>query len=173
MIAFGQQLKHSSQAISYFLGMLVIGATFLTFLMSWEIEQVGHWIIDMLGFGFMSLLSILIILCLVSLINILNSGADHKRREIWLETGIQSANGVTTLALTYTLYGISVGIGSLASQELTPDTVQTVIRELTSNFSLAFMTTVLGLPASALLRALILVAYKQGYYSNQFNDNGE
>ena len=72
---------------------------------------------------------------------------------------MQSANGVTTLALTYTLLGISLGIGSLAGQTLTPDTVQAVIRDLTANFSLAFMTTVVGLPASALLRAALTVGH--------------
>ena len=75
----------------------------------------------------------------------------------WLVAGIQAANGVATLALTYTLLGISLGIGSLAGQELTPDTIQGVIKVLTENFSLAFMTTVVGLPTSALLRSLLLV----------------
>ena len=46
---------------------------------------------------------------------------------------------------------------SLAGKELTPDTVQVVIRGLTENFSLAFMTTVVGLPVSAVLRTLLLV----------------
>ena len=53
--------------------------------------------------------------------------------------------------------GISLGIGSLAGQDLTPDTIQSVIRTMTANFSLAFMTTVIGLPVSALLRSLLIV----------------
>ena len=31
--------------------------------------------------------------------------------DVWFEAGIQAANGVTTLALTFTLLGISLGIG--------------------------------------------------------------
>lgn len=76
----------------------------------------------------------------------------------WLEGGLHAASGVATLALTYTLLGISLGIGSLADQELTTDTVQTVIQGLTGHFSMAFMTTVIGLPAAALLRALLSVS---------------
>ena len=37
-------------------------------------------------------------------------------------------------------------------------TVQEVIRGLTERFSLAFMTTVIGLPTSALLRALLSIS---------------
>jgi hypothetical protein len=70
---------------------------------------------------------------------------------------LHAANGIATLALTYTLFGISLGIGDLAGQNLTPDTVQAVIRGLTERFSLAFMTTVIGLPTSALLRALLSI----------------
>ena len=80
---------------------------------------------------------------------------------MWLESGLHGANGVSTLALTYTLLGISLGIGTLSEQELTPDTVQTVISQLTDHFSLAFMTTVVGLPTSAALRALMLISHSR------------
>jgi len=64
-----------------------------------------------------------------------------------------------TLALTYTLLGISLGIGTLAGQELTPETVRGVIQDLTANFSRAFLTTVIGLPVSAALRAVLVVTH--------------
>ena len=88
------------------------------------------------------------------------AGANAAERDYWFAVGMQAANGVTTLALTFTLLGISLGIGSLAGQTLTPETVQTVIRDLTANFSLAFMTTVVGLPVSAGLRALLVISFK-------------
>lgn len=72
---------------------------------------------------------------------------------------MQASNGITTLALTYTLFGISLGIGTLSEATLTPDTIHEVIRALTANFSLAFMTTVVGLPVSALLRSLLAVTH--------------
>ena len=71
---------------------------------------------------------------------------------------MHAANGIATLGLTYTLFGISLGIGELAGQELTPATVQEVIRGLTERFSLAFMTTVISLPTSVLLRALLSIS---------------
>ena len=78
-------------------------------------------------------------------------------RLIWTEGGLHAANGAATLALTYTLLGISLGVRTLADQELNTDTVQKVIGGLTEHFSVAFMTTVLGLPAAAGLRALISI----------------
>jgi hypothetical protein len=86
---------------------------------------------------------------------------------MWFEAGVQAANGVTTLALTFTLLGISLGIGTLAGQELTPETIQPVIRKMTANFSLAFMTTVIGLPISALLRSMIIVTHARNGATHQ------
>ena len=80
---------------------------------------------------------------------------DAAGQAVWFDAGLHAANGIATLALTYTLLGISLGIGTLADQELTPDTVQSVIRSLTAHFSLAFLTTVVGLPSAAAMRALI------------------
>ena len=78
-------------------------------------------------------------------------------RPLWLEAGMAAASGITTLSLTYTLLGISLGIGTLAEQTLNPDTVQGIIKGLTEKFSLAFMTTVVGLPIAAILRTMLLV----------------
>ena len=72
---------------------------------------------------------------------------------------MHAAQGVATLALTFTLLGISLGIGSLADNQLTPDTIQSVISQLTNRFSMAFMTTVIGLPVSAVLRTGLAVTY--------------
>ena len=78
------------------------------------------------------------------------------------ELGRQTASVVQTLALTFTLLGISLGIGSLTGEALTPDNVQEVIADLTAHFSLAFMTTVVGLPSAALLRAAVELAAARG-----------
>ena len=77
----------------------------------------------------------------------------------WFETGVQSANAIATLALTCTLLGISLGIGSLSGHELNPTTIPQVIKGLTEHFAMAFMTTVIGLPVSAALRSALLVSY--------------
>lgn len=76
---------------------------------------------------------------------------------LWSKAALQAANGIATLALTFTLLGISLGIGGLAEQRLSPETINDVIATLTAQFSMAFMTTVVGLPTSAVLRALVVL----------------
>ena len=119
--------------------------------------DVTDWIRDVLGFTFIALLGALVFIVLFCLAR-LNSGSGASENDrVWFQTGIQAANGITTLALTFTLLGISLGIASLAEHELSPETVREVIRDMTANFSLAFMTTVVGLPVSAVLRAILLI----------------
>ena len=84
---------------------------------------------------------------------------DDKAR-FWLEVGLQATIAISTLALTYKLVGIALGIGSLAGQPLTPATVQPIIRELSANFSLAFLTTAISLPVAMALRGLLLLTVR-------------
>ena len=79
----------------------------------------------------------------------------------WQEVGLQTGNAIATLALTFTLLGISLGIGTLSEQPLSPENVQLIISGLTKQFSMAFMTTVLGLPTATILRALISIKYQK------------
>ncbi|MBT5675541.1 MAG: hypothetical protein HOJ07_07615, partial [Rhodospirillaceae bacterium] len=52
---------------------------------------------------------------------------------------------------------ISLGIAALSESQLTPDTVQDIIGQLTRHFSMAFLTSVVGVPAAAALRAMVMV----------------
>lgn len=98
--------------------------------------------------------------------------ADKPGVRPWFETGVQSANAIATLALTYTLLGISLGIGGLAGQELNPTTIPSIIKNLTEHFSMAFMTTVIGLPVSAVLRSALLVSYSRAEERTNTTLNG-
>ena len=82
-------------------------------------------------------------------------------KDYWSEIGLQLANAMSALALTFTLLGISLGIGSLSGQALTPDNIQLLIEQLTQHFSMAFMTTVVGLPTSIIIRATVSVRYQK------------
>ena len=113
------------------------------------------WAVEVLGVMFLAGLATLSATALYCWRRLLSATA--AKRMAWYVGGIEAAGGVATLALTYTLLGISLGIASLADQVLTPETVQAVIRNLTKEFSLAFMSTVIGLPLSAMLRALLSV----------------
>lgn len=147
-----------SEAFSYLAGITVIVFAVSTALAAENVSTVLEWTMKNLGVGFVALLAALVFTTFFSLLRLNSASQDNERRQFWYAVGMQAANGVMTLALTFTLLGISLGIGGLAEQNLTPETVQSVIRDLTANFSLAFMTTVIGLPLSAVLRALLVIS---------------
>ncbi len=151
-------LNGGSRAVSYFLGAVVLALALALAMGAPEPGQILSWAARVLGGVFLGLLSALILATLYCWQRLLDRSLGPQQRQAWHEAGLHAANGIATLALTYTLFGISLGIGELAGQSLTPETVQTVIRGLTERFSLAFMTTVIGLPTSALLRALLSIS---------------
>ena len=51
-----------------------------------------------------------------------------------------------------------MGIGSLSGQEMDAANVNQIISNLTKQFSMAFMTSVIGLPVSAAFRTILVVA---------------
>ena len=76
----------------------------------------------------------------------------------WRQLGLQASSGIATLALTYTLLGICLGIGGLSDANLSPDTINQVIADLTAQFSTAFMSSVIGLPISAAMRTILIIS---------------
>ena len=146
----------ASRTISLLLGGTVVVLAIAALITELNVRDIAQWLEQMLGVSFLCLYAGLAALALLSWTYVLKRGSQE---DVWMETGIHAANGITTLALTYTLLGISLGIGGLAEQTLTPETVQDVIRSLTAKFSLAFLTTVIGLPSAALLRAILMVTY--------------
>ncbi|MFQ5973048.1 MAG: hypothetical protein ACE5Q3_12010 [Alphaproteobacteria bacterium] len=149
-------LGTTSQAVSYLLGSVVIALALASFSTSLSVSDIAVFTWDVLGVTFTALMGGLLLICFFCWIR-LSRAATENEAHPWYAAGIQASNGVATLALTYTLLGISLGIGGLADTTLSPETIQEVIRGLTKNFSMAFMTTVVGLPASALLRGLMVV----------------
>lgn len=154
-------LDSGNQAASYLLGGGVVALAVAVTATSMSPVEIAHWAEKIFGSTFVVLLGSLIFAAVYAWVRICREPGNAT----WLEAGIQAANGVTTLALTYTLFGISLGIGTLAEQKLTPETVQSVVTELTQQFSMAFMTTVVGLPLSAILRTLLTVtaAHQRGH----------
>jgi hypothetical protein len=158
-------LDSTSRATSYLVGGLTLILAIAVLMTSSSVTDIATWAREVLGWTFVGLLGSLVFLALFSWVRMLQARNDDT--EMWFEAGVQAANGVTTLALTFTLLGISLGIGTLAGQELTPETIQPVIRKMTANFSLAFMTTVIGLPISALLRSMIIVTHARNGATHQ------
>ena len=147
--------RTASRTLSYTLGLIVILLAISITLTAKPLPDVTKWVKEVLGYSFVGLTGLVVfgvMFCWVKLIS--EEKVDHN---LWLNSGLQAANGILTLALTYTLLGISLGIASLSGQTLTPETIQPAIKAMTTNFSLAFMTTVIGLPLSAILRALLVI----------------
>ena len=158
MRSFAHTLGAGSRAMSGFLGLVVVGLAAAVMTTPMDVAQVVDWARRIFGIVFILMFAGLVYVALLSLVQVRAIPPHAPGHRSWFETGIQSANGIATLALTYTLLGISLGIGQLSDQTLSPATIQVVIRGLTEHFSMAFMSTVVGLPVSAALRAVLLVA---------------
>jgi len=147
--------RTASRTLSYLLGLTVILLAISVIFTAKPLPEVTDWLRDVLGYSFLGLTGILVFVVFFCWIKLISE--EKENFEVWMISGIQAANGIMTLALTFTLLGISLGIASLSGKALTPETVQPAIQEMTTNFSLAFMTTVIGLPLSAILRGLLII----------------
>ena len=148
-----------AKALSILLGVAVIGLAVVTAITGKPLGQLIAMSEKLFSGLFIAVFLGLLYASALALIKIHGHHADQPGVRPWFETGVQSANAIATLALTYTLLGISLGIGSLSVYELNPATIPQVIKGLTEHFSMAFMTTVIGLPVSAALRSALLVSF--------------
>lgn len=154
-----RSLQDGSQALSYGLGTLAIVLALSVATTGMPLAELLNDGLRVLGGMFLALLAMLTLAALYCWVRMLRLPVGAQQARVWLEGGLHAAAGVATLALTCTLLGIGLGIGELSGSSLTPDSVQQVIGELTGRFSMAFATTVVGLPVSALLRALLSITF--------------
>lgn len=153
----------SLQALSLMLGGIVICLASFVMFTGQSSAMAVEWAFEVLGLPFLLLLASLVFASLLCLLKLLatrvipNSNKRDAQRKKWLQAGMQSCNGIATLALTFTLLGISLGIGRLSDGGLSPENINSVIADLTAHFSLAFMTSVIGLPLSAAMRTALIV----------------
>lgn len=139
------------------LGIVIIVMAVFSYLTELPVDAIFKWLQRMFSVVFVVIFSLLISVAILAVVQL----KQPEQAEYWHEVGQQAGNGIATLALTFTLLGISLGIGTLADQPLTPENVQQMISELTKQFSMAFMTTVVGLPAAAIVRALVSIKYQR------------
>ncbi len=64
--------------------------------------------------------------------------AHNPGHPLWPRAALQAASGIATLALTFTLLGISLGIGGLAEQRLSPETINDIIAFLLTALEQAY-----------------------------------
>lgn len=157
MAAIVSALATGTRWLSYLLGGAVLALAAAVAATSMRPGELADLALEIFGPGFIVLVAGLTATSILAWRRQCRLAADPVARRVWVEAGLHAAGGIATLALTFTLLGISLGIGTLADRPLNPETVSGIVSELTRHFSMAFMTTVVGLPLSALLRAVILV----------------
>ena len=160
-----------SQVLSLFLGITVLVLGAYVIITGNHPNEIVTWSISILGLSFVISLLILTfgsIFCIFKLKNL-----HFNTNKFWFETGVQFANSISTLALTFTLLGISLGIGELAISKLDINSINATIGKLTNKFSMAFLTTVIGLPLSSLLRSILIIIFEYNNLKKEssFNKN--
>lgn len=138
-------------------GVVIILLAAVSFITDLSLQGIFAWLERVFSMAFIVIFSSLSIIGLFAVQKIQN----NCQADYWYEVAQQSGNGISTLALTFTLLGISLGIGTISDQPLTPENVQVIISGLTKQFSMAFMTTVVGLPAATIVRALSGIKYQR------------
>ena len=148
-----------ARAFSYIGGGLVIVLAYSVFVTGMSVQFISDWAINVLGLSFIVLLAALLLGAVLALLKVQKLRSfDETEAQKWRQFGLQASSGIATLALTYTLLGICLGIGGLSDANLSPDTINQVIADLTAQFSTAFMSSVIGLPISAAMRTMLIIS---------------
>ena len=149
-----------------FIGIVIIALALASYLTQLPLDAIFQWLERMFSITFIIAFSLLTALGGFSVYQ-LSHCKNAYQANYWHEVGQQAGNGIATLALTFTLLGISLGIGTLAEKPLTPENIQLLVSGLTKQFSMAFMTTVVGLPAATFIRALAGIKYQKANMLNK------
>ena len=144
-----------SRLTLYVVGTILILLAIASYLTEQRISDLFVWLQQVFGWGYAFIYGGLVGVGMYSWHCLL----DKEDKNYWFEVGLQAAGGIATLSLTFTLLGISLGIGSLADKTIEPDTIQVIIQDITRHFSTAFMTTVVGLPTANILRTAVSLRY--------------
>ena len=148
-------LDSGSRSLSVVLGLGILALAAGAVATSLSPDENAARTLQLFGITFLVMLAALLLLTAFAWVRMNRWRAHVGAREYWRDVGLHAASGIATLALTFTLLGIALGVGTLADQALTPETIQAVIRDLTRHFSLALFSTVVGLPLSAVSRAAL------------------
>ncbi len=145
------------QIIMPVIGIFIISLAAVSFVTKLPISEIFVWLDRLFSTAFISIYTLFVVLGIYAIVQL----KEPKYANYWQEVGLQVGNAIATLALTFTLLGISLGIGTLSEQPLNPQNVQLIVSGLTKQFSMAFMTTVIGLPTATIIRALISMKYQK------------
>ena len=129
-------LGHFFRVLAILAGLIVILLALILFIFGIAPVNLFTSARDTLGMLFMGLSAGLLLITMMAIAKLRDPSLEFGRKTAWFQLG--HANGIATVALTFTLFGISAGINQLAAGELDIDSVNAVITGLTSQFSMAF-----------------------------------
>ena len=150
------------QSAGHVAGLMIIGIALITLLpegASNLISTVGEFA-SIVGWPFLSvygLLSVALMLTLLRIRSARRAGADEART-YWAHIGGQLCGLLSTIALVFTLWGLSQGVLLLGANQVTADTIDQLLSQLMTHFGVAFYSSIIGLPTAALGRVLVFVA---------------
>lgn len=153
-------LGHLFRVVAILSGLIVILLALILFVFGIAPVNLFTTARDTLGMLFMGLSAGLLLVTMMAIAKMRDPCLERDSKSAWFQIGLHAANGIATVALTFTLFGISAGINQLAAGELDIDSINAVVTGLTSQFSMAFLTSVIGLPLSALMRVVVVVTGK-------------
>lgn len=152
------KFNNISQSISWFIGSVAIMFFIYMMVTGQNPNILINWGVSTLGLLFIVIFITQLILTLFCLVQL--NQTEIQNRRYWFEFGLQVSNSISTIALTFTLFGISIGIGELSTSNLDISTINKTIGKLTEQFSMAFMTSVVGLPTSAILKSILIINFE-------------
>ena len=154
-------LGHLARVLAIFAGLIVILLALILFIFG--VAPVSLFVIarETLSMLFIGLSAGLLLITMMAIVKMRDPGLGRGRKAAWFQIGLHAANGIATVALTFTLFGISAGINQLAGGKLDINSINAVVTSLTSQFSMAFLTSVIGLPLSAFMRVVVVVTGKR------------
>lgn len=158
---FGRLFETFWHAFAYLIGVGVIATAIAHGASGKSSAEILAWFLHENGISFTVLFLVLLQIALMGWVRVEELPPGSRAYHLWLDAGLNAAAALGVVSLAYKLVGIGLGINSLAEHPLNADNVQTIMMELTRNFSMAFMTTVFGLVTSSCLRILLVMAHSR------------
>jgi hypothetical protein len=159
--AWYTDIGHLVRVLAIFAGLLVILLALILFIFGIAPLSLFTIARETLSMLFIGLSAGLLLITMMAIVKMRDPGLGRGRKAAWFQIGLHAANGIATVALTFTLFGISAGINQLAGGKLDINSINAVVTSLTSQFSMAFLTSVIGLPLSAFMRVVVVVTGKR------------
>ena len=121
-----KSIANKVPVIMPFIGMSIISLAAVSYATELPLSDLFIWLDRFFSSAFIGIYTLLVALGIYAIVQL----KQPEDANYWQEVGLQTGNAIATLALTFTLLGISLGIGTLSEQPLSPENVQLIISGL-------------------------------------------